>query len=170
MTSIKEELLKGARAVQGCADGMAQLGEAMGKEEMVQCFIDRVDFCLAKNFPTKEYLKEFFGEVLGKKGIHVDERVKLTGGNAILLGNCEAECDAEGYAVSRLYAKHDTRLEIWARDNAFVMVDALDDAGVIVHCKDEAKVVVNLYARATATSDGDGHTRIVHKNKETYDL
>ncbi len=170
MVDVKEVLLEGARAVQGCADGMAQLGEAMGKEEMLQCFIDRVDFCLAKDFPTKEFLKEHFGEVLHKKRIYADEQVEIWGGNAILLGDCKATCELEGYAVSRLYAKHDTRLEIWVRDNAFVMVDALDDAAVSVHCKDEAKVVVNLYARATATSDGDGHTRIVHKNKETYDL
>jgi hypothetical protein len=170
MMDIKEELLEGALAAQGCEDGMAQLGEAMDKEEMLQCFIDRVDFCLAKDFPTKEFLKEHFGEVLHKKRIYADERVEIRGGNAILLGSCEAVCDLEGYAVSRLYVKHDTRMEIRARDNAFVMVDVLDDAEVEVHCKDEAKVVVNLYARAKATREGNGYIKIVHKHKETYDL
>ena len=170
MVDVKEELLNGALAAQGCADGVAQLGVAMGKEEMLQCFIDRVDFCLAKDFPSKEYLKEHFGEMLHKKGIYADERVEIKGGNAILLGNCDVLCDAGEYAVSRLYAKHGTRLEVWARDNAFVMVDALDNAVVEVHCKDEAKVLVNLYARAEATSEGSGYTKIVHKHKETYDL
>ena len=170
MVDVKEELLNGALAVQGCADGLAQLGQATGKEEILQCFVDRVDFCLAKDFPTKEYLKEHFGDVLHRKGIYADERVEITRGNAILLGNCDATCDLEGYAVSRLYAKHDTHLEIWACDNAFVMVDALDDAAVNVHCKDEAKVVVYLYARAKAVAEGNGYTKIVHKHKETYDL
>ena len=88
----------------------------------------------------------------------------------MLLGRCEAECRFEGYVVSRLYVKHDSRVEIWACDNAFVMVDALDDAFVTVHCKDDAKVIVNLYARAVATASGNGHSKIVHKYKETYDL
>ena len=51
-----------------------------------------------------------------------------------------------------------------------MMVDALDDAAVEVHCEGESKVVVNLYARAVAVTDGDGYAKVVHKNKETYDL
>lgn len=163
-------MVKGAMEARVCADGLAQLEGAVDKEEMVQCFIDRIDFCLAKDFPTKEFLKEHFGEVLRKKHVYVDEQVEMEGGNAVLLGRCVATCSAGGYGVSRVYAKHDTRLAVWARDNAFVMVDALDEAVVEVHCKDEAKVLVNLYARASATTEGKGYMKVVHKNKETYDL
>ena len=170
MSDLKEELLQGAGSAQGCADGMAQLGGAVNKEEMLQCFIDRIDFCLAKNFPTKDYLKKHFGDLLRKKRIYVDDKVEITGGNAVALGTCEVECRLEGYAVSRLYVKHDSRVEIWACDNAFVMVDALDDAVIEVHCKDDAKVMVNLYARAKANTSGEGYSKVVHKNKETYDL
>ena len=105
-----------------------------------------------------------------ERGIYIDERVEIAGENAVLLGACEAECGVEKYAVSRLYVKHDSRVVIWARDHAFVMVDALDNAAVEVHCEGESKVVVNLYARATAVADGDGYAKVVHKNKETYDL
>ena len=129
MVFLKEELLAGAGLVQGCADGMAQLAAAGDKEEMLQCYWDRIDFCLAKNFPTKEYLKEHFDGMLHERGIYIDERVEIAGGNAVLLGACEAECGVEKYAVSRLYVKHDSRVVIWARDHAFVMVDALDDGG-----------------------------------------
>ena len=108
--------------------------------------------------------------MLHERGIYIDERVEIAGGNAVLLGACEAECGVEKYAVSRLYVKHDSRVVIWARDHAFVMVDALDNAAVEVHCEGESKVVVNLYARATAVADGDGYAKVVHKNKETYDL
>ncbi|WP_278702029.1 hypothetical protein [Butyricimonas virosa] len=170
MVSLKEELLVGAGLVQGCADGMAQLAAAGDREEMLQCYWDRIDFCLAKNFPTKECLKEHFGGMLHKRGIYIDERVVIEGGDVVLLGACEAECCLERYVVSRLYVKHDSRVVIRARDHAFVMVDALDDAVVEVHCEGEAKVVVNLYARATAVADGDGYAKVVHKNKETYDL
>ena len=102
MVFLKEELLAGAGLVQGCADGMAQLAAAGDKEEMLQCYWDRIDFCLAKNFPTKEYLKEHFDGMLHERGIYIDERVEIAGGNAVLLGACEAECGVEKYAVSRL--------------------------------------------------------------------
>ena len=65
--------------VQGCADGMAQLAAAGDKEEMLQCYWDRIDFCLAKNFPTKEYLKEHFDGMLHERGIYIDERVEIAG-------------------------------------------------------------------------------------------
>lgn len=163
--------MHGAMAAQGCVDGLAQLGGSGDKSGMLQCFVDRIDFCLAKDFPGKDFLKEHFEGVLHEKGIYIDERVEMRNErNAVLLGACEATSVADGYAVCRLYAKHSTRLVVEAEGNAFVMVDALDDAVVEVHCTAEAKVVVNLYARATAVSGGEGCTKIVHKHKETYDL
>ena len=57
MVFLKEELLAGAGLVQGCADGMAQLAAAGDKEEMLQCYWDRIDFCLAKDLATQEYME-----------------------------------------------------------------------------------------------------------------
>jgi len=79
MVFLKEELLAGAGLVQGCADGMAQLAAAGDKEEMLQCYWDRIDFCLAKNFPTKEYLKEHFDGMLHERGIYMTNGWRLRG-------------------------------------------------------------------------------------------
>lgn len=167
---LKEQLIKGAVRAQGCAEGLAQLDGAMSKKDMVQCFMDHIDFCLARNFPDKEYLKVHFRRELSEKGIYIDEQVELHNTAAVLLGDCRGELAADGYSVCRVYAKHTSELIVGAEDHAFVMVDALDDAVVRVDCRDKARVVVNVYARAKVIADGDGSIKIIHKKKETYDL
>lgn len=167
---IKEQLIDGAIRMQGCADGLAQLDGAWTKEELVQCFIDRIDFCLARNFPDKTYLKKHFGQELAARHIYIDEVVELHNTGCVLLGDCRSVLTADAYAVCRMYVKHNGKLEIKAAEHAFVMVDALDDAEIRVDCRDKATVVVNLYARAGACTEGDGAVKIIHKKKETYDL
>ena len=51
------------------------------------------------------------------------------------------------------------------RDNEAHMAQAAEHGVEMIDM-----VVVNLYARATAVADGDGYAKVVHKNKETYDL
>ena len=165
---LKEQLIRGAIGACGCAEGVAQLDGAAGKSEMVQCYLDHIDFCLARNFPDKEFLKRHFRKELKEKGIYADETVELYNTHAVLLGNSEGVLRAGGYGVCRLYIKHSSQLRIEASGNAFVMADVLDEAGVEVICLEKAKVVVNLYARASAR--GQGEVKIIHKNKDTYDL
>lgn len=168
---LKEQLVGNALFWGGCADGVNQLSEAGNKKEMLRVYWDRIDFCLAKDFPSKDFLKDNFGEVLEEMSIYIDRSLILPPqGNVVLLGKGYAVLHAEKYAVSRLYVKHDMSLTIQASDHAFVMVDVLDDAKVEVVCEGDARVVVNLYARATAGSSGDGLVKIISKNKETYDL
>lgn len=167
---LKEQLINRAVRAHGCVEGVAQLDGAATKEEMVQCFIDRIDFCLANNFPDKEYLKKNFKRELRDKGIYIDEPVNLHNGSAVLLGGCIGKLMADEYAVCRLYVKHTSALTIEATDNAFVMVDALDETRVEVKSAGKGRVVVNLYAQAHADATGDGLTKIIQKNKDTYDL
>lgn len=167
---LKEQLINGAIRAHGCVEGVAQLDGAVTKEEMVQCFIDRIDFCLVNNFPDKEYLKKNFKRELRDKGIYIDEPVNLHNGGAVLLGECIGRLMADEYAVCRIYVKHTSALTIEATDNAFVMVDALDEARIIVKSGEKARVVVNLYAQAHAEATGDGFIKIIQKKKDTYDL
>ena len=168
--NLKEQLLAGAMRASGCAEGIAQLDGVDTKEAMLQCFLDRIDFCLAQNFPTKEYLKRHFRKEIHAKGIYIDEEVRLQQGTIVLLGDCRGEFTAEDYQVARLYVKHTGRLTIRAAGHAFVMVDALDDTRVEIVAEEEARVVVNLYARAEAEANTPKGIRIIHKNRETYEL
>lgn len=152
-----------------CAEGLSSL-QKLGDStpEVIQSYIKHIDYCLATNTPNKDFIKENFSEDdLSKNGIYIDNTLYIENEfRSIILGACEAEIVIDGYNTSRIYAKHTSKLNIIASGRAHVLVDTLDDAEVKVSCCDDAVVIVYLYSRATCT----GATKIVHKNKETYEL
>lgn len=167
---LKSYLARNAARLGGCADGMAQLRRSRGKSGMVQCFWDRIDFCLANDFPDKECIKRDFPRAAREAGIYVDRCLSLRNERrTAFLGTCSVDFTADGYAVSRIYLKHDGVLRIRASEHAFVMIDALDDASVEAECSGDAQVIVNLYGRAAAEGTGEG-LKVVHKNRATYEL
>lgn len=165
-----------AEKLAGCNEGVKQIEAAENPADMADCFLSKIDFCLAKNFPDKELLKEHYRTALEEKGVYIDREVRLQNEkavekvNGVFLGDCDAEVAAGRFAVSRLYVKHTGRLKVTACDHAFVMIDALDDARVEVSAGTDTRVCVNLYARATVSVTGTGRVRVIHKNKETYEL
>lgn len=168
---IQDELVSGALHFKGCAEGMEQIKNARSKVEMVQCFLDRIDFCLAKDFPNKAFLKRNFENELWDRAIYIDETASLINARkSILLGSCNATLSFNKYEVGKSFAKHQTKLIVKACDHARVMVDALDDSIISVECSDNAKVVVNLYARSSVSSAIGSNIKIVRKNLLTYEL
>ena len=168
---VQDELVSGALSFNGCAEGMDQIKNARSKVEMVQCFLDRIDFCLAKDFPNRAFLRRNFENELRDRNIYIDEVISLVNvRKSVLLGNCNATLVSNKYEVGKVFAKHKTKLIVKACDHARVMVDALDDSIISVECSGNAKVVVNLYARASVSSVIGNNIKIVRKNLLTYEL
>ena len=163
----KKELIKQAERLKGCNPGLQQLKECKSVDELINCFYDRIDFCLAHNFPSREYVKKHYQAEAEKAGIYIDRKWRFSNPNTlVLLGKSDVEIEFDEYTVSRLYVKHDTQLTIIATGNAFVVVDALDDSNVRVFLSDNARVIGNVYGNA----DCIGATRINKKHRDTYDL
>ena len=60
-----------------------------------------------------------------------------------------------------VWAKHQSSLNIIAKDNAFVMVDVYDDAVVNVYASDRAKVCVNIHGgKVTHAATDDAVVKI----------
>ena len=111
-------------------------------------------------------MKEY-SSVFEKFGVYVDKRWKLDDPRKlVLLGRCDMNVRVAGFSVSRIYAKHNTLLQIEASENSFVLVDALDNANVHVRTSGDAKVIVNLYASAECS----GATKVCNKKRFTYEL
>lgn len=169
---IKDYLVRNAVREHGCADGVAQLAMAGNNEDMLQVFIDRIDFCLAKNSPGKDELKRFFlAEDLREKGFYIDEAAvvehdRLEAKRVVVLGHSDILYKASGYSVSRLYVKHDAQVRIVVSGHARVMVDVLDGARVYVESERPERVNVHLFG------DGEcyGNASVVKMNRETYEL
>jgi len=159
-------LIEESKALKGCTDGRKQLKKSKTIEDLIKTFYDRIDFCLATNFPCLEYMKKYQEDLL-QQGVFVDrKRVVRNPERLVLLGKCDFEVTLTDYAVSRIYAKHKAFLIVKASGNAFVVIDALDDAQVFVTATENARVIVNLYSNATTR----GETKLNIKNRETYEL
>lgn len=162
-------LLTEAEALNGCGPGMEQLRSAKDVNDLIQCFYDRIDYCLANNFPDNEFLMQY-REELRDAGVFIDEKANIgSRPRLVFLGQSECILSIDKYAVSRVYAKHDSILKVKASNNSVIMIDALDNAVIEVEQSDNARVIVNMYAdsKCLATS---GNPRIIHKNRFTYEL
>lgn len=157
-------LMTQAKAINGCKEGLNQLLESKNVDDLIQCFFDRIDYCLSKNFPSLKYLKHH-REDLRIAGVYIDEDIKLHNeSKVVLLGECYAQFTLTGWATSRVYVKGKSKLHIYAKDNVVTIVDALDDSEIIVEESENSRVIVNLYGNAKCT----GAAEIIQKNKVTY--
>lgn len=165
---LAKDFISGASGM--CDKGQNGLMSADNIPDLVTEYWRGIDFCLAKDYPRLRVMKRFQDEFRAQH-VYLGESVKIENEarNAFLYG-CKVEFTANNYAVSRLYAKHDSLVCIKASGHAYVMVDALDDSIISVECIEDAKVIVNLYARASVSSSIGQNIKIIHKNLETYDL
>lgn len=159
-------LIEEVSKIDRCDEGMEQLRACKNMKKLVECFFDRIDFCLANDFPSREYFERNRGE-LREHGVFIDEKSSMNSlGKMAFLGRSRSIVTAKEWAISRVYVKHDSRVKIVAKDYAIVMVDALDNAEIVVEESKYGKVIVNLYGDATS---GKAY-RIIQKNRETYDI
>lgn len=164
---LKQQLIQQARYAHACGPGLTKLCSSVSKQEIADCFLKYIDFCLANNYPDNTFLKLYFEQELENIGIYIDKCVTRKNElKSVFLGKCFGLVVADGYSVCRIWAKHESKINIHAYGNAKVMVDALDNADIVVDAEEEATVIVNLYSRATCT----GATTIIYKKQETYEL
>lgn len=163
-----KELAKGfITGVTGmCEKGQSGLMNSSSIDDLVTEYWKGIDFCLAKDYPRLRVMKKFRNE-FREQHVYLDETIKIENvDKAVFLGQCYAILIVNDYAVCRIYVKHNSKLNIKASGNAYVMVDTLNTSDVIVECTESAKVIVNLYSMATSV----GATKTIHKNLETYEL
>jgi hypothetical protein len=87
----------------------------------------------------------------------------------VCLGATQGHIDVSGFEVCEIFAKHNSELNVVAKDNAFVVIDIFDEAVVSIHASDRAKVCVNHYGGSiTKDAMGDAIVKIREKNKKTY--
>lgn len=149
-----------------CESGLGVFLGTKSNDEIVSLFWDYIDFCLAMNFPSCEFISQNI-EIANRHNMYVNHKNALENiRKGAFLGESICSVVFMDFAVSRVYVKHNSKINIKATGNAFVMVDALDDSDVIVDIADNARVLVNLYSKATCT----GATKIIQKHLETYEL
>lgn len=172
MKRIGIDIAKKAKIIGICEEWYQDLKKIDSVESLANMYIKGIDFCLANNFPSNDYIRTNFKGKIEEFGIHIDEEFDASNWRKIVaLGSCRATIEINHFYISEIFLKNNSILNLKAKDHAFVMIDAFDDAKIKVKTYGEAKVVVNRYGNAEVNivEKGKNSTvKIVAKNKKTY--
>lgn len=170
MNKVARELAKQAKVKGICEEWHKQLKDLTDKHDMVDMYIRGIDFCLSNEFPGNEYIRKNFKGIMEEQGVFLDDNITLVNfRRCVALGTTKGSIKTTLYKVCEVFAKHESRLNVIAEDNAFVEIDMFDNSVVSVVSSGKAKVYINHYGgNITINEQGESTIKIVEKNKKTY--
>lgn len=152
-----------------CKPAIKKIKEGLTARQLLQLYIDNIDFCLSENFPCNTDLKLKGGALLKEFGIYLDEHVKECNlDNLIMLGASSGVAQVTDGFVSKIYLKQNSLLTLTALEDALVIVDLFDESKLRVIAKDRSKVIVNIYGKAKVEADANHRIKINYKLKDSY--
>lgn len=161
-----EELVKQAKRLKGCREGVKQLKNSKTIQELINCLYDNIDYCIAKGFPSKEEILKVDANIRRASGVFVDDHVTIDNPKWLLLIDSKVDVRFNGYNVCRAYVTGNSELNINSSGRAISMIDALGESKVQVVVNDPSQVSVYLYGNAQS----DGASKTIVKDLETYEL
>lgn len=139
---------------------------------MAQMYLKGIDFCLANDYPDNNFIRTHFKGKMERYGIFLDDDVKIENKpKCVCLGTTCGRIETTGFNVCEIYAKHNAKLNVIAKDNAFVVIDVFDGAVVNVYASDRAKVCVNHYVgggQVIKCATDNAIVKVIEKQKKTY--
>lgn len=130
------------------------------KEQLVDMYINGLDFCILNNYPSNEFIKKHFGKIAEGKGVFTDAKVDLLNpAIAILNGSCTGQITLTGFTSRDIHVRHNSKVKIVIRDNAKAFIRVYDNAHAIVENQTESRSYVYFKAGGTATLNGKIKTR-----------
>lgn len=143
-----------------CAQWTADWRDKSNKHEMVEKFINGIDFCIKHDWPSCDVIKRDFGDVIHEHGVYVDETVHLRNPRSIVVlnGHCDATITFDGYAVATVYVRHDSRVSINVKDLAKIRVCAYDKSKVSINCVGHGRCTAFRYG-----GDVYGNAKIIER-------
>ena len=120
------------------------------KRAMVQMYLNGIDFCLSNDYPNNDYIRANFKGVMEEFGVFLDDNIDLVNvKKCVALGATKGRIEVNGFGVSEIFIKHESALNIIAKDNAFVMIDVFDDGVVMINAQDNAKILSLIHILTT---------------------
>ncbi len=152
-----------------CRQWRMKLQKGMSMKDLADLYIKGIDFCISEDFPTLEFIRDHFKGSCEPYGIFVDDVVKEQNiPDVVLNGDCKAVLEYDGYAVARIFARHNAQGAVNVADHAIVTVDLFDNSNLVVAVAgSDAQVIVNLYGNSRVEPIGNG-IEINNQNKNTY--
>lgn len=159
----------------GIAKGLCRLWQMKLKDDLTikdqaELFIKGIDFCIKNDYPTLNYLREHYRGQCEPFGVYIDDVVSDLRNvpDLVFNGKCNAKLRYDGYSVSRIFARHNSRVYVYALENAYLTIDVFDNCHLIIAVAgSSAQVMVNKYGDAKVDCLGSGIT-VRNTNRNTY--
>lgn len=164
--NLSDKMKEEAVSLGLCAQWTADWDHECSKDEMVLKFVNGIDFCIARNWPSVEEMKAFFGDVMNKHDVYVDEKViRKAPETMILNGECEANVETEWMNTSEIYVRHTSMLHLKVRGLSRAFVNLHDAGELYVECDEGSKCFVYQYGGEIVKKTGSVVIRDRHDFK-----
>lgn len=152
--NISEDLKQKAIKLNLCQEWTNEWGNP-DMDELVEMYLEGLDFCILNNYPDNNYIKQHFGEIAERHGVFTDKQAVdlLDPHIAVLNGACMGKIEVNDFNTSDIYVRHNSQVKITVKDFARVFIRVFDDAKVYVDNQSKSRVFVYRYG-GTATFDG----------------
>lgn len=138
-----------------CAQWTSEWVDGTTKDDMLEKFVNGIDFCISHNWPSPKVIKRDFGDVMHNHGVYVDENVDEENPKMVILnGECVAHLRYTGMGVGEVYVRHSSSLYLKVKGLSRVFVNLLDDGDVHIECEDGAKCFVYQYGGNVSSCSG----------------
>ena len=153
-----------------CRLWQMKLKPGLNVEELAKLYVRGIDFCIINDYPTLDFIRDNFKGKCELYGVFVDDEERSIKNlpDVVLNGNCKSMMEYDGYTVSRIYARHNSKVSVNVSDHAIVTIDAFDNTDLVVAVAGkDAQVMVNMYGDSKIQCIGDC-IKVKYNNKKTY--
>ena len=167
MDKLNETLRNNAIGLGLCEQWQSEWNTDWDLDKLISKFYVGIDFCLANRFPANDFIKANIPiDTLHRWNVIVDEkRSILNAKDAAVFGSAHAIARYNARYCGRIYVRDNARLNVTARNNAFVIVHILDSARITAVAHDKADLVLIKHSRECSITT-NANVRVI----EEYDL
>lgn len=142
MGDISNELKEKAISL-GLCEEWTNEWDKEDKDTLCEKYVKGIDFCIMHNYPSLKYMKDNFDGIMQNHGVFVDDNgMKKNLPKAVINGLSIMNMLYDKFSVGTVYLRHDSALNIIAKDNAKVFIFTYDNCILNIKCSDSAIVYV----------------------------
>lgn len=138
-----------------CHEWQERMKSDLSLKNLCEMYFDGDDFSMEKDFPNLETLRNFKGktELHGLFTAYVGIPNILS--KMAFFGDSDVKLNYNGFSVSQLILRHNTKAKITASDNAIVIINILDSAELEIESIQNSRVEVFSYGNSNIKYTGD---------------
>lgn len=165
MSTIGKQLARLGKKKEMCREFSDMLKETNDRDKIIDMYFEGINYCLANDFPGREFIKKEFGDLLPHRGILLDKLISTSSEKKlVILGKSSGTISVSDYSVNEFFVAHDSKISLNASDHSYTIIDVYDLAQVDINVSGNAKVVVNKYG-GVVNYTRSGFGGITIKNK-----